>query len=128
MDKEEEQKFIYPPAGKPVVDVTYHPPYASFAVNFMVEGMDGKRYVAKPLAFEYIEVTPFMARGLAPTFWLDEPSGLAKEMTEALQKGGRLLDSEVRLQGKLDAMTDHLQDMRRLVFNKQEMDAPEEPS
>ena len=53
-----------------------------------------------------------------PSFTL--PRNLLKRLAEAIQNMGVQLDSQSKTEGVLEAQTKHLEDMRKLVFDKTE--------
>ena len=79
---------------------------------------DGKRYVAKCVNLEFVEIEE--GKAIEPTLRLNRflaPKFL-KALVEALDKEGVKTENDYKLQGILEATQKHLEDMRRLVFER----------
>ena len=80
---------------------------------------DGRKYLAKPIAFEFEEVSE--------AFMLPDPTmefsnqgdvrNFLQGLSDGLNNNGFKSDNE-RVHGELDATKVHLDDMRKLVFNE----------
>ncbi len=83
-------------------------------ITFIEEKHDGKRYIAKPVNLEFVE----LEAGSNPTLRLSNSTSgeFLKALAEALDKNGIKTESDFKIQGLLEAKNFHLEDMRSLVF------------
>jgi len=85
---------------------------------YLVDIVEGKQYVAKPMDLVWIQVHPgeeYIATLKVPARIGVE---LFKAMKGAITKQGIKTDDENMLKAELKATKYHLQDMRKLVFKK----------
>jgi len=83
---------------------------------FYKEGFDGRRYVVSPVKFQLVESGPGVP--VEPT--LSIPGNLGKDflknIASLLDEEGIKTDNDFKLQGQIDSMKLHLEDMRKIVF------------
>lgn len=90
---------------------------------FDYDEISGKRYLIQfgKHHTSLKEVQPYSGN-IEPSFRLDGHSsqGFLKAMCEAAADWGIKLESDLKREGKLEAVEKHLKDMRQLVFKKEE--------
>lgn len=96
-------------------------PYRSGLDFYLVDKneFDGKRYILRQGKYNFsLEEITEHAELTEPTFHLGEKAGLEfmKSMAEKAAAMGIKLDSDLKREGKLEAVQAHLEDMRKLVF------------
>ena len=93
-----------------------HPCEAGISVTFVTE-RGNRRFYAKPINLEFTEVEEGAA--FEPTLKIpgEECRSFLASMAEALREKG-IKPEESKLEGKVEALQNHLKDMRRLVFKE----------
>jgi hypothetical protein len=100
------------PYGKSKVFVRQNWTNFGLEVILLVESLDGKRYMAKPVKFEWEEVRLGQLIN-EPTFVLEDE--YYQDLIDAMHKIGKVIPSESKLEGKLEATNYHLEDLRQLL-------------
>jgi len=86
------------------------------AVTFFKDTPQGS-FIAKPVEFEWVQFSEFSVIQ-DPTFqWRSiEAQQIMKALAEAMDGFNIKTDQDAKLQGTIEAMKRHLEDMRALVF------------
>lgn len=86
----------------------------------IVQDVDGKRYIAKPVKFKMEEQSRLSSKPTEPTMMISGLVGeeFLRKMAQAIQEQGIKPESDAKLEGKLEATKDHLDDMRTLLHLK----------
>ena len=90
-------------------------PYVDLPVYF-VRRVNGKLFLAKPVKLEYEEMDEQQQSNMEPTLRLHPD--VAQDLVQAFNDVHIRPDKESITEGKLVATEKHLEDMRKLVFNK----------
>ena len=92
-------------------------------LTFVMKGADGKLYFAKPLKIEFSEEPhkPGLMEEATLILSSDNAIRIHGEMRDIFEHKGLRTKDESRLEGVLEATDKHLQDMRTLVFKKDEL-------
>lgn len=100
------------------VSIQFAPPFAGMAVWLHERRPDGE-YVVMPVALTLKKLGSF-GEWPEPTFRFSEPDGMEflNSLCDALVKAGFKPDEIKASDKQIETIKYHLEDMRRLVFNK----------
>jgi hypothetical protein len=94
-------------------------PTDTINITFITTDKHGKRYRAKPISLDFEELnyeskpTLQIMGDVAPTF--------LQALAQALDENGIKTENDFKIQGLLEATKYHLEDLRRLIFKKEEI-------
>jgi hypothetical protein len=92
-----------------------------YLMKKVVEGGERKLYVAKPVELEFVELppgeSPFGATMYLPNEWDKDGKAVESLKTEVAKLDGRAGNEQLIL-GQLEAVTEHMKDMRAIAFHK----------
>lgn len=99
--------------------------YSGHINIFIVEEQGEKRFVAKKVNLEFVEIHPYKSMSTedsGPTlqFPIFDAHNLLKDLAEELDKNGIQTDKDAKIAGTLEATKYHLEDLRTLLKLRKE--------